>query len=142
MPLPGGPESVKALKQLLDTFESRRGVGASGLDFYAVPGVSNAADRRDVLLLKSLVDALDRLAGDPFAPAFNRSTDQNAYRWGKLHRIVFDGLPVPAVYSVPTANGPFKPPLAVLPGTFPSRLYPTDLIGAIDSVTLFTPARR
>jgi hypothetical protein len=26
--------------------------------------------------------------------------------------------------------------------TFPSRLYPTDLIGAIDSVTFFTPAPR
>ena len=216
VPLPGGAESVKALKQLLDTFDSHRGVGASGLDFYAVPGVQNAADRRDVLLLKSLADALDRLAGDPFAPAFNRSTDQDTYRWGKLHRIVFDGLPIPAVYSVPTVNGPFKQPLAGLPGipvdgglatvdfsshnprgasvndfmfvsgpnnryvgqatlfgmqgrtslpggtsekvgdrfrlnllggwltneTFPSRLYPTDLIGAIDSVTFFTPARR
>jgi len=216
LPLPGGPESVKALKQLLDAFDSRRGVGVSGLDFYAVPGIPDAADRRDVLLLKSLADALDRLAGDPFAPAFNRSTDQDTYRWGKLHRIVFDGLPVPAVYSVPTVDGPFQQPLAGLPGlpadggfqtvdasshnprgasvndfmfvagptsryvgqatplgmqgrtslpggtservgdkfrlnllggwltneTFPSRLYPTDLIGAIDSVTFFTPARR
>ncbi|GAA4465427.1 penicillin acylase family protein [Phytohabitans houttuyneae] len=213
LPLPGGPESVRALKQLLDTFDSRRGVGASGLDFYAVPGVPDAADRRDVLLLRSLADALDRLAGDPFAPAFHRSTDQDTYRWGKLHRIVFDGLPVPAVYSVPTVDGPFAQPLTGLPGlpvdggfqtvdasahnpraasvndfmfvsgptnryvgqatplgmrgrtslpggtseqigdkfrlnllggwltneNFPSRLHPTDLIGATDSVTFFTP---
>lgn len=116
VPLPGGPDSVKTLKRLLNTFDSRRGVGVSGLDFYAVPGVTDAADRRDVLLLQSLADALDRLAGDPFAAAFHRSTDQDAYRWGKLHRIVFDGLPVPAVYSVPTANRPFPQPLAGLPG--------------------------
>src|SRR4029077_6138801 len=45
-------------------------------------------------------NALDLLAGDDFAPAFNHSTSQGDYRWGKLHRIVF----------AHTLGGPFNLP--------------------------------
>jgi penicillin amidase len=87
LPAPGGGEALKALKNLLVNFDERHGTGVSGVDFFAVPGVSDPAQRRDLLILKSLSDALDLLAG----PAFFGSTTQDDYRWGKLHRMTFGG---------------------------------------------------
>ena len=104
VPLPGSDEAMKALKTLLLRFDDQGGVGLSGIDFYAVPGVDDPADRRDVLLLKSVADALDLLAGDAFAPAFGGSTDQDDYRWGKLHRVTFDAVLGPP-WSIPPAGG-------------------------------------
>jgi penicillin amidase len=92
LPQPGGPEALKALKHLLTGFADRHGVGASGVDFFAVPGVADPADRRDLLILRSLADALDLLAGPAFDSAFHGSTDQDDYRWGLLHRITFDAV--------------------------------------------------
>ena len=40
---------------------------------------------------------------------------QNDYRWGRLHRIVFDH-PLGSPYSVPEAGGPLAPSFADLPG--------------------------
>jgi penicillin amidase len=104
VPLPGSDEAMKALKTLLLRFDDQGGVGLSGIDFYAVPGVDDPADRRDVLLLKSVAEALELLAGDPFAPAFGGSTDQDDYRWGKLHRVTFDAVLGPP-WSIPPAGG-------------------------------------
>jgi penicillin amidase len=120
LPLPddldfGGLVSVSALRHLLDNFDENQGVGESGLDFFNVPGVSDAAARRDILLLKSVADSLDLLASDAFAPAFNNSTDQNDYRWGRLHRIVI-AHPLDGDFDVPPAFGAFPPPLADLAG--------------------------
>ncbi|MDG4825419.1 penicillin acylase family protein [Asanoa sp. WMMD1127] len=115
LPEPGGPEALKALRMLLERFPTRHGVGASGIDFYAVPGVADAADRRDVLLLRSLADALDLLAGPSFAAAFGGSTRQDDYRWGRLHRVTF-GSPLGAPWSIPPAGGAFPAPLPDLPG--------------------------
>jgi penicillin amidase len=115
VPLPGSDEAMKALKTLLLRFDTRHGVGVSGLDFYAVPGVADPADRRDVLLLSSLADGLELLAGDAFAPAFARSTDQDDYQWGKLHRVTFDAV-LGAPWSTPPAGGAFPTPLSGLDG--------------------------
>jgi penicillin G amidase len=104
VPLPCSDEAMKALKTLLLRFDDQGGVGLSGIDFYAVPGVDDPADRRDVLLLKSVADALDQLAGDAFEPAFGGSTDQDDYRWGKLHRVTFDAVLGPP-WSIPPAGG-------------------------------------
>lgn len=87
--LPGATQAYAALKHHLDVFPQRQGVGASGVDFFRVEGAPNKAAARDFLLLKSLADALDRLASADFAPAFNRSTNLDDYRWGRLHRVVF-----------------------------------------------------
>ncbi|HEX8134792.1 MAG TPA: penicillin acylase family protein, partial [Actinomycetes bacterium] len=38
LPVPDGQLALTALKQLLDTFDDRQGVGASGVDFFAVDG--------------------------------------------------------------------------------------------------------
>lgn len=113
-------EEVTALRHLLDNFEVSQGVGASGVNFFQVEGVEDAAARRDIVLLRSLSEALDLLASDAFAAAFGHSTDQDDYRWGRLHRIVLRhvlGDPVP-LFNLPL---PGLSPLGdALPG------FPTD----------------
>jgi len=115
VPRPGQREEVvTALKHLLE----HDGVGVSGLNFFNVPGVVDAAIRRDILVLASLADALDLLASDSFAPAFANSENQDDYRWGKLHRIVFRhplGL-AEANFNGPPAFGFVPAPLAGLDG--------------------------
>lgn len=118
--LPGGTEAYSALKNLLDRFATRNGVGASGLDFFTkVPAASageSAAQRRDCVLLTSLNEALARLASSEFAPAFGGSTNVLDYRWGKLHRIVFDH-PLGPQLSIPGENPyPFTNLASNLPG--------------------------
>ncbi|MEM9558632.1 MAG: penicillin acylase family protein [Acidobacteriota bacterium] len=101
---PGSSLSIAALRHHLDSFDVAGGVGASGLDFFAVPGIDDAATARDVKLLSALRAALDLLASDEFAAAFGNSTDQDDYLWGKLHRITFDH-PLGQPFSVPAAGG-------------------------------------
>jgi penicillin amidase len=101
--LPGSGEALKALHHLLAT-TPYTGVGASGIDFIPEPASLAAEDRRDLALLGALRAALDRLASDVFAPAFANSTDQRDYRWGKLHRIVFDHEFEPD-FSIPPQAG-------------------------------------
>ncbi|MFZ2493327.1 MAG: penicillin acylase family protein, partial [Thermoanaerobaculia bacterium] len=119
LPKPSSPSALTALRALLENFDTRHGAGASGVPFFNVPGVPNTAEtgamRRDLLILKSLSDSLALLASDQFKPAFNNSTDQNDYRWGKLHRIVLRH-PMGGVFNTPTAGGQFPAPLAGLQG--------------------------
>jgi penicillin amidase len=112
---PDGQQALGALRHLLDTFDTQHGVGASGLDFFAVPGVADPGARRDVVLLRSLAEALDLLASDAFAAAFGHSTDQDDYRWGRLHRTVFAHV-LDGPFSAPPAGGAFPPPLDDLAG--------------------------
>jgi penicillin amidase len=106
---------LTALKNLFDNFPERSGVGVSGIDFFEVPGVARAADRRDIVLLGSVSSALDLLASPAFADAFNGSTNQSDYRWGRLHRVVL-AHPLGAPFSIPPAGGAFPQPLPNLPG--------------------------
>lgn len=115
LPGPDSERALTALRNLLDNFATRGGRGASGLNFFNVPGIADPGPRRDILVLKSLADGLDRLASADFAAAFGRSTNQNDYRWGKLHRIVFDH-PLDGPFNVPPAGGAFPQPLPNLPG--------------------------
>jgi penicillin amidase len=107
--------TLPALRHLLETFDAQGGIGASGLDFFPAAGFAKASDRRDYVILKSLLDAIQLLRGPTFAAAFNNSGDQSTWRWGKLHRIVF-AHPLGGPFSVPPANGAFPQPLAGLPG--------------------------
>lgn len=106
--LPGGTQALSGLRNLLDNFAANQGRGASGLNFFDVPNVElTPAVERDIIILQSLKNSLNLLASDAFSAAFNRSTDQNEYRWGKLHRVTFahplgDLLPG---FSVPTGAG-------------------------------------
>jgi penicillin amidase len=124
-----GPRDIQltAVKNLFDNFPERSGVGVSGIDFFEVPGVARAADRRDIVLLRSVSLALDALASPDFADAYNGSTNQSDYRWGRLHRLVL-AHPLGGPFNTPSANGAFPRPLPDLPG------IPTD--GGLHTVDL------
>lgn len=96
--------SYTGLKFQLDNWSARRGVGASGLNFFQVTGAPSPEAARDFLLLSSLRDALNLMAGESFAPAFNRSLSLNDYRWGRLHRITFNH-PLGQPFSIPSQLG-------------------------------------
>jgi penicillin G amidase len=115
LPKPDGAEALTALRHLLDTFATSQGIGASGVNFFAVPGISEPAAARDYLLLHSLAAGLDLLAGPAFDAAFHGSTHLGDYRWGLLHRLVLQH-PLGGPFSVPPAFGQFPQPLAGLSG--------------------------
>ncbi|MEM1182674.1 MAG: penicillin acylase family protein [Acidobacteriota bacterium] len=102
--LPDNRSAYVALANLLMNFDATGGVGASGVPFFQTGLGLSPADERDVILLQSLGAALDLLASDTFAAAFANSTDQSTYRWGKLHRIVFNH-PLGGPFDVPNAGG-------------------------------------
>ena len=81
-----------------------------------MPGVADAAQRRDVTLLANLQRSLDRLAGPAFAAAFGSSTSQGEYLWGKLHRIVFDDPLRSSFGSIPGLTPGFPPSVSGLRG--------------------------
>ena len=112
VPLPPDQQTLSALRFQLDNYAVTSGNGASGLNFFNVPGVSDPGARRDVLILKSLGDALTMLQSDEFAPAFNKSSNLDDYQWGKLHRVVFSHI-MGNLYS---PGAPFgQPPLPSVP---------------------------
>ncbi|HET9694431.1 MAG TPA: penicillin acylase family protein [Steroidobacteraceae bacterium] len=112
VPQPGSGEAIKALRHLVE----RNGIGLSTVDFFAWTGLATPEQRRDYVMLKSLQDALDLLAGPAFAKAYAQSADQDDYRWGKLHRIVFDGLVVEGPFSIPNPQLGFPPSFPGLAG--------------------------
>lgn len=102
--LPSGALAYEALARFLKEFPQRQGVGASGLNFFSVSGAPDPGAARDYLLLTSLQDALDLLASDEFGPAFGNSKQLADYRWGLLHRIVFEH-PLGSPFDIPGAGG-------------------------------------
>lgn len=102
---PGSSDSIRALHNLLLDFDESTGLSNSGLPFFNVEGAPTPAAARDTILLASLAQSLELLASDEFAPAFGNSTDQNDYRWGKLHRIVFDHPLGSDPFNVPNGGG-------------------------------------
>jgi len=115
--LPGSREALSALANLLTSFDENQGVGASGIPFFNVPGAEppTPADARDAVILGSLLQSLDLLASEEFAPAFGESTNLEDYRWGLLHRIVFDHPLNTDPLNVPNGGG-FMDVLPELPG--------------------------
>ncbi len=113
--LPGNREAYNALIHHLRQFPERQGVGASGLPFISVPGIDDPNEALATVVLGSLQQALELLASDEFAPAFGNSTDVMDYRWGKLHRIVFDHPLGVDPFNIPNGGG-FSDLAADLPG--------------------------
>ena len=106
-------QALKALDNLLRQ-DPYTGIAAAGIDWIPEPAALSAEDRRDLALLQALRDALDQLASDALAPAFANSTLQDDYRWGKLHRIVFDH-PFEPSFDIPPQAG-FEDLAPDLPG--------------------------
>ena len=107
----GSAQSITALRNLIEN----GGVSASGLDFFAAGSSADQAIRVQEVLLLSLSAALDRLASAEYAAAFGGSTNLDDYRWGLLHRIVFDSE-LGGPFNVPPAFGLFPEPLEGLRG--------------------------
>jgi penicillin amidase len=110
MAKPGSTQSIKALLKLLENFDKQKGKGESGVDFFDAPETQSEFDetgKRDVLILLSLKEALDTLAGESFAKAFNKSTKLEDYRWGRLHRITFRSAihNLTNTFSIPPSGG-------------------------------------
>jgi penicillin G amidase len=124
LPVPDDEQVLTALRNLLDNFPTRSGKGASGVDFFPVPGISSPEDRRDIVLLRSVAEALALLKSDAFKAAFSNSSRQDDYRWGKLHRIVFQH-PLGPPFSIPPAGGAFPPSLPGLNGIATDGAYQT-----------------
>lgn len=120
--LPGSTTAWRALVNQLRLFPLTQGQAASGLTYFNVEGAPDPAAARDTVLLASLRGALDLLASDEFAPAFANSTDQNDYRWGRLHRIVYAHPLNMAPFNVPPSGG-FTDVDAGLPGIARSGGY-------------------
>jgi penicillin amidase len=115
MPRPDSMRTMTALRNLLDHFDDNQGFGASGLNFFIVRDVEDARTRRDIIILRSLAEALRRLASPDFGAAFGESSNQADYRWGRLHRIIFEH-PLGVPFSIPPAGGGFAPSFDDLPG--------------------------
>jgi penicillin amidase len=100
----GSGDALKALYHLLSA-EPFTGLSTAGdVDFFPQPAGLSAEERRDVTLLAALRTALDALASNDFAAAFGNSTNQDDYRWGRLHRITFDH-PINPAWSIPPEAG-------------------------------------
>lgn len=118
LPIPPGPgsqQTMTALKHLLVNFDITGGKGASGLNFFDAPGDAPPPIERDIIILQSLKEALDRLASKDFEPAFGPSPEQDDFRWGKLHRITFEHV-IGGPFNTPPAGGAFPQPLPTLAG--------------------------
>ena len=100
---PAADVALADLRHLLDNFNRNQGRGAAGIQFFTDTAASNPGEARDIVLLESLRAALDLLASPAFAPAFAGSTNQNDYRWGRLHRVVFDH-PLGGPFNIPPAG--------------------------------------
>ncbi len=85
VPRPGSGEALKALRHLVE----RDGVGLSTVDFFAWTGLGTAEQRRDYVMLKSLQDALDRLAGQLVFSGVQRLDQPGGLRLGQAppHRL-------------------------------------------------------
>lgn len=105
--LPPSGLAYDAFKYHLLNYPSRAGVGASGLNFFS-QGLAPTVQA-------SLQQALDLLASDSFTPAFANSSNVMDYRWGKLHRIVFDHTLNVDPFNIPNGGG-FMDLAAGLPG--------------------------
>ncbi len=112
---PQDPQSIAALRHLLDDFDTAHGYGRSGVNFFAGGGTGDPVSDRDVILLRSLKQAIDLAASDALAPAFAGTRSQDDLRWGLLHRVTFSHV-LGAPFSTPPAGGALPAPLSGLAG--------------------------
>jgi len=124
---PPSDASVKAIANLL----ARNGIGESTVDYFSWAGLEVASDRRDYVVLRSLRDALASLASPAFGPAFNGSTAQADYQWGKLHRVSFEAV-LGGPFNIPGATPGFPPTFPQLEGLAVDGGFGTVDVGAHD----------
>lgn len=118
---PGSRQAYAAMAHQVLNFDQTGGTGASGIPFFNVEEAPDATAARDVILLKSLADALELLFSEEFEPAFGDAQTLTDLRWGRLHRIVFDH-PLGGPFNAPPAGG-FEDLAPDLPGIARSGGY-------------------
>ncbi len=88
----GTSEGIRGLLKILDKVPYS-GDGPSGIHYFDEPSIVLApADERDILLVKSLQDALDLLGGANFVDAYANSQNVDDYLWGKVHYVIFQSF--------------------------------------------------
>lgn len=95
--LPGSSAAQRAFSYHLLNYSTNGGVGASGINFFS-QGLGET-------VAGSLQMALEQLQSEEFAPAFASSDNILDYRWGKLHRIVFDHPLGADPFNIPNGGG-------------------------------------
>ncbi len=121
---PGSRQALSATYNQILNFSELQGVGASGVPLLQAPGIADPAQAATAVVIGSLQSALELLASDEFAPAFNNSTDLMDYRWGRLHRIVYDHPFDTDPFNVPNGGG-FTDLASDLPGIARAGGYDT-----------------
>ena len=116
----GTTEGIRGLRRILDKVPYT-GMGASGIYFFDDPAISSltVSQERDVILVKSLQEALDLLGGAAFTQAYANSANVDDYLWGKVHYVIFrsflDGalnntlIPGGGAYDIPPQPASFPP---------------------------------
>lgn len=95
--LPGSSAAQRAFSYHLLNYSTNGGVGASGINFFS-QGLGET-------VAGSLQMALEQLQSEEFAPAFASSDNILDYRWGKLHRVVFDHPLGADPFNIPNGGG-------------------------------------
>lgn len=103
---PGSRQVYNAVLNSLLADGAVSGFGASGLDLFGgiateAANSNNPLDARNTLIILALNNTQRRLFNE-LGPAFNNSLDLMDYRWGRLHRIVFDHPLGVAPFSIPS----------------------------------------
>ena len=127
----GTLSALRGLLRLLDAVPFT-GVGASGINFFDDPSVSlSAANERDIILVKSLQQALDLLGGSMFADAYALSQNVDDYLWGKVHYVIFKSFLDGALNAthVPGGGAFSLPPQLLQGGEHPQ--VDVRLVGAV-----------
>jgi len=103
---PGNQLTWNALIRQLVDFDQLQGIGESGVPLLFDPNnPPEGIDARSQLIIGSVISSLQLLASDEFAPAFGNSQDIMDYRWGLLHRIVFDHPLDADPFNIPNGGG-------------------------------------
>ncbi len=104
-----GQRALTALKRALSGVPS-----ASGVDFFAAPGVADPKDRQALAMLGRSGPRWTGWPSPDFAAAYGGSTRISDYTWGTLHRLTLDS-PLGGPFSAPPAFGRFPAPLPGCP---------------------------
>ena len=103
---PGNQLTWNALIRQLVDFDQLQGFGESGVPLLFDPNnPPEGIDARSQLIIGSVISSLQLLASDEFAPAFGNSEDIMDYRWGLLHRIVFNHPLDADPFNIPNGGG-------------------------------------
>jgi len=103
---PGNQLTWNALIRQLVDFDQLQGFGESGVPLLFDPNnPPQGVDARSQLIIGSVISSLLLLESDEFSLVYANSQDIMDYRWGMLHRIVFDHPLNVDPFNIPNGGG-------------------------------------